>query len=91
MPLLAPKSDFTAAIAAINAGDLVGAETRIRARLADYPRDVNLRALLVISLAVAFVAWVSGPEQAPAAVRRGTTRALDAVRHRRDSAGLGTG
>jgi len=46
MPLLAPKSDFTAAIAAINAGDLAGAETRIRARLADYPRDVNLRALL---------------------------------------------
>ena len=52
---------------------------------------LNLRALLVISLAVAFVAWVSGPEQAPAAVRRGTTRALDAVRNRRDSAGLGTG
>jgi hypothetical protein len=52
---------------------------------------LNLRALLVISLAVAFVAWVTGPEQAPAAVRRGTTRALDAVRHRRDSAGLGTG
>jgi hypothetical protein len=52
---------------------------------------LNLRALLVISLAVAVVAWVSGPEQAPAAVRRGTTRALDAVRHRRDSAGLGTG
>jgi hypothetical protein len=52
---------------------------------------LNLRALLVISLVVAFVAWVSGPEQAPAAVRRGTTRALDAIRHRRDSAGLGTG
>lgn len=52
---------------------------------------LNLRALLVISLAVAFVAWVSGPEQAPASVRRGTTRALDAVRHRRDSAGLATG
>ena len=46
MPLLAPKSDFTAAIASINAGDLAGAETRIRARLADYPRDVNLQALL---------------------------------------------
>lgn len=52
---------------------------------------LNLRALLVISLAVAFVAWVTGPEQAPAAVRRGTTRVLDSVRHRRDSAGLGTG
>jgi hypothetical protein len=59
-------------------------------QLVDFIR-LNLRALLVISLAVAFVAWVSGPEQAPAAVRRGTTRALDAVRHRRDSAGLGTG
>ena len=46
MPLLAPKSDSDAAIALINAGDLVGAETRIRARLADYPRDVNLQALL---------------------------------------------
>ena len=46
MPLLAPKSDSNAAIALINAGDLVGAETRIRARLADYPRDVNLQALL---------------------------------------------
>jgi hypothetical protein len=52
---------------------------------------LNLRALLVISLAVAFVAWVSGPEQAPSAVRRGSTRVLDTVRHRRDSAGLGTG
>ncbi len=46
MPLLAPKSDFDAAIALINAGDLAGAETRIRARLADYPRDINLQALL---------------------------------------------
>jgi tetratricopeptide (TPR) repeat protein len=46
MPLLAPKSDSNAAIALINAGDLVGAEARIRARLADYPRDVNLQALL---------------------------------------------
>jgi hypothetical protein len=52
---------------------------------------LNLRALLVVSLAVAFVAWVSGPDPAPAAVRRGTTRALDSVRNRRDSAGLGTG
>jgi hypothetical protein len=52
---------------------------------------LNLRALLVISLAVAFVAWVSGPEKSPAAVRKGTSRAFDAVRHRRDTAGLGTG
>ncbi|HEU5454340.1 MAG TPA: hypothetical protein VFU85_01520, partial [Nocardioides sp.] len=52
---------------------------------------LNLRALLVISLAVAFVAWVSGSERAPVRVREGVGRALDAVRHRRDSAGLGTG
>ena len=50
-----------------------------------------LRAVLVLFLAVALVAWVSGPEPAPTAVRRGTTRALDAVRHRADSAGLETG
>lgn len=52
---------------------------------------LSLRAVLVIFLAVAAVAWVTGPEPAPVAVRRGTTRALDAVRHRRDSAGLNTG
>jgi hypothetical protein len=52
---------------------------------------LNLRALLVVSLAVAFVAWVSGPERAPVRVRQGSGRALDAIRHRRDSAGLGTG
>jgi hypothetical protein len=49
------------------------------------------RGLLVFFLAVALVAWVSGPEPAPTAVRRGATRALDAVRHRRDRAGLRTG
>ena len=52
---------------------------------------LNLRAVLVIFLAVAFVAWVSGPERAPMRVRQGAGRALDAVRHRRDSVGLGTG
>ncbi len=52
---------------------------------------LNLRAVLVIFLAVAFVAWVSGSEGAPVRVRQGAGRALDAVRHRRDSAGLGTG
>ena len=52
---------------------------------------LNLRALLVISLAVAFVAWISGPERAPALVRQGSRRTLDSIRHRRDSAGLGTG
>jgi hypothetical protein len=52
---------------------------------------LNLRAVLVLFLAVAFVAWVSGPEPAPAAVRRGTGRALDVVRHGSDRAGLDTG
>ncbi|WP_051277010.1 hypothetical protein [Marmoricola sp. URHB0036] len=52
---------------------------------------LNLRALLVLFLAVAFVAWVSGPEPAPVSVRRGTSRALDVVRHGSDRAGLNTG
>jgi hypothetical protein len=51
----------------------------------------NLRALLVLSLVVAAVAWVTGPEPGPASVRQGTSRALGAVRHRRDSVGLDTG
>ncbi len=45
-PLLAPKAVFDQAIALINGGDLGGAETRCRRALADYPRDVNLVALL---------------------------------------------
>jgi hypothetical protein len=52
---------------------------------------LNLRALLVLFLAIAAVAWVSGPAPAPSAVRRGTTRALDVVRHGSDRAGLNTG
>jgi hypothetical protein len=52
---------------------------------------LSLRAVLVLFLAVAAVAWVTGPEHAPTAVRRASTRALDAVRHRRDKAGLDTG
>jgi hypothetical protein len=52
---------------------------------------LNIRALLVLFLAIAAVAWVSGPDPAPVAVRRGATRALDSVRHRSDRAGLNTG
>jgi len=52
---------------------------------------LNLRALLVLFLAIGFVAWVSGPEPAPVSVRRGTSRALDVVRHGSDRAGLNTG
>lgn len=52
---------------------------------------LNLRAVLVLFLVVAAVAWVSGPAPAPRAVRRGTTHALDVVRHGSDRAGLRTG
>ncbi len=52
---------------------------------------LNLRAVLVLFLAVAAIAWVTGPGPAPSTVRRGTTRVLDATRHGRDRAGLGTG
>jgi hypothetical protein len=51
----------------------------------------NLRALLVLSLVVAAVAWVTGPEPGPSSARRSTSSALGAVRRRRDSAGLDTG
>lgn len=51
----------------------------------------NLRALLVLSLAVALVAWMSGPSPSAVGIRRGASRALAAVRTRSDSAGLGTG
>jgi hypothetical protein len=52
---------------------------------------LNLRALLLLFLAIAAIAWVTGPAPAPSAVRRGTTQALDVVRHGRDRAGLNTG
>lgn len=51
----------------------------------------NLRAVLVLSLVVALVAWVSGPSASAVGVRRGASRTLGAVRTRSDSAGLGTG
>jgi len=52
---------------------------------------LNLRAVLVLFLAIAVVAWVSGPEPAPVAVRTGFTRVLDRIRHGSDRAGLDTG
>lgn len=52
---------------------------------------LNLRAVLVLSLATAAVAWVTGPEPAPVAVRRGAARGLDVIRHGSDRAGLDTG
>jgi tetratricopeptide (TPR) repeat protein len=44
--LLAPKDLFDEAIALINAGDLATAESRCRAALERFPRDVNMQALL---------------------------------------------
>ncbi len=43
---VAPKTVFDQALGLINAGDLTAAETRCRAALERYPRDVNMRALL---------------------------------------------
>jgi hypothetical protein len=50
-----------------------------------------LRAVLVLFLALAVVAWVSGPGPRPVAVRRATGRVVDSVRHRSDAVGLDTG
>jgi hypothetical protein len=52
---------------------------------------LNLRALLVLSLAIAFIAWVSGSGRSAVGLRRGATRAIDRVRHGSDRAGLDTG
>jgi hypothetical protein len=52
---------------------------------------LNIRAVAVLFIAVAFIAWVTGPVGAPAALRRGTTRAIGAVRSGGDRAGLNTG
>ena len=52
---------------------------------------LNLRAVLVVFLAVAAIAWVTGPWGPAVATRTGTNRAIESVRHRSDSAGLGTG
>jgi len=45
-PLLAPKSIFDETIALIKSGDPAAAETRCRSALDQYPRDVNMLALL---------------------------------------------
>ena len=52
---------------------------------------LNLRAVAVVFLAIAFIAWVTGSEGAPAALRRGTTRAFGTVRTGGERAGLNTG
>jgi hypothetical protein len=52
---------------------------------------LNIRAVAVLFLAIAFIAWITGPVGAPVALRRGTTRAIGAVRSGGDRAGLNTG
>jgi hypothetical protein len=52
---------------------------------------LNLRALLVLSLAVAFVAWISGPAPAAVAIRSGTTRAIGQARSGGERIGIDTG
>ena len=59
-------------------------------QLASFIR-LNLRAVLVLFLAVAVVAWVSGPSTGAVTVRSSSRNGLDALRTRRDRAGLGTG
>lgn len=52
---------------------------------------LNLRAVLVLFLAVALIAWLTGPWAPAVAIRRSAGRAVDAVRHGSDRAGLRTG
>ena len=53
--------------------------------------SLNLRAILVLTLAVAFIAWVSGPALAAGRLRSGTGRAIGAVRGGGERMGLDTG
>jgi hypothetical protein len=52
---------------------------------------LNLRAVLVLFLALAAVAWATGRSAAAVALRRTTNRALDSLRHRSDRVGIRTG
>ena len=52
---------------------------------------LNLRALLVLTLAVAFIAWVSGAGRSATAVRGGAGSAVNWVRSGTNRAGLNTG
>jgi hypothetical protein len=67
-----------------------GAAAAVYDTLAHFIR-LNLRAVLVLFLAVAAFAWVTGPGPTPTAVRRGGTSAIDVLRHGSDRAGLNTG
>jgi hypothetical protein len=52
---------------------------------------LNLRAVAILALAVAFIAWVSGDGRTAVALRRGTSRAVDATRSGGMRIGLDTG
>lgn len=52
---------------------------------------LSLRAVLVVALAVALGAWLSGPSQAAVATRRGITKGSAALRRSGERAGLDTG
>ena len=68
--LLAPKAVFDQAIALINSGDLGGAESRCRTALAEYPRDVNMLALLG-----ALLIKLDRPEEAESKLRQAIAEA----------------
>jgi hypothetical protein len=59
-------------------------------RLVSFIR-LNLRAVLVLFLAVAAIAWTTGPYAPAVALRRTSTRAIDSVRHGSDRVGIRTG
>ena len=76
---------------AIPAGQLPqDAAAAIYDRLVGFIR-LNLRAVLVLFLAVAAVTWITGAWAPAVAVRRTTTRAIDGVRHGSDRVGFRTG
>ena len=52
---------------------------------------LGLRSVLVLFLAIAMLAWVTGPAAQPTAVRRGLGRGVAALRSGTDRAGLDTG
>lgn len=52
---------------------------------------LNIRALIVLFLAIAFIAWITGPVGAPATLRRSSARAIASVRSGGERAGLNTG
>lgn len=52
---------------------------------------LNLRAILVLSLAIAFVAWISGPSRTAVTLRRGTSGAIARTRSGGERIGVNTG